>query len=1104
MPNAHASILLNVRLSILALVASIVSLLTPLGAQAGKDDIDSFVEEVKSSNNPPDLDQLKLSHLSDLTQWQGVQPAARAKPEDGAPPISYGWRLAENGTIAPIAAPSAPPATTLVAVPEAGNYRIWVRYVAKPDIAQPFTLTLTGATEANHIYAASGLSGQDGKTQQEKKPIYFEAEFMRMVTPSHPLPIWEYWDIALKAGPTTLALTSTVPTVRADHLLITHSKTFRPSLITDPANATLNRTYYRFRVLEPHEGSDTHKISGTLTYHWGRPPPRPAPEPIWYYPFFDAGVVVDENGKKDIKTGEWSGFIDVTDGISSPGPWATASLGFSGINRGVVEAQLAWYPHPGAVLKTIRPRIESGGLTMLIPIDHRGYTCAIAGPNDKVGAWGMRTADYLSLLETPEDVNERHMAYAKAALAELPRQGNPAPKLIKLDTGNGAAASVRDAASQMLASLGINCIGGTSPAMRQKLGLRGDITLYANDALFTANSHDPTDPLIDATIQHHFEGVARSLEAGDPGAAARVTTLKMGDEIGAIVPPDRINNLPDASQIFHDYLRDELKAAGRDASFFGVKDVDELTFSPELPPDAGRYERRLYYHAAKFNFLFTARFYKHFTDAARKALPNVRTYCNFSPHPPMFGQNMNGSDWFALTRAGGATMGWAEDWAGIGGGWGFAGIQTVTYYAALVECAARKYNLPSGFYVVTTMGAADRKMFSLVEHGIFEQEVYSFGPRYAGAEFSNFWDERADAYKEIARGAFALGPADTIIAKGRRDPRKVGLLYNRSHEVWNGGAGGFQSDRLLTFIAIKHAHLPVDIIIEEDLAPETLKQYRVIYTQGYNLADRHVAALSQWVEAGGTLVGIAGTAMRDEYNDHSDAGETLFGATQRFAGASIGGTHPQSIPTHKPIDKIKIDASPLTPAMEADVVGVKTVLTPTTGKPVAHFADGSVAAVTRDLGKGKTLLWGVMPGTIYKGDAPGGNRYRLDRLPLVVQAATATLGRQRVEVSDPQVEVCFFEHESGLAVTMSEVAVVRKANVPVKDEHVAADAPAPIADGPLGDPPAASTITVSVQTDRPVKEVVTSYAGPVPWKREGDRIVVQVPLPRPVDVLILR
>ena len=83
-------------------------------------------------------------------------------------------------------------------------------------------------------------------------------------------------------------------------------------------------------------------------------------------------------------------------------------------------------------------------------------------------------------------------------------------------------------------------------------------------------------------------------------------------------------------------------------------------------------------------------------------------------------------------------------------------------------------------------------------------------------------------------------------------------------------------------------------------------------------------------------------------------------------------------------------------------------------------------------------------------------------------------------------EVCLFEHESGLAVTLNEVALNRKTTTT-----------APAAASPM-------MITVSVQTDRPIKEVFSSYAGTLEWKREGGRIVVEVPLPRSVDVLVLR
>ena len=105
-------------------------------------------------------------------------------------------------------------------------------------------------------------------------------------------------------------------------------------------------------------------------------------------------------------------------------------------------------------------------------------------------------------------------------------------------------------------------------------------------------------------------------------------------------------------------------------------------------------------------------------------------------------------------------MSWGEGWAS-GGGWGFVGYEVVSYYAAWVECAARKYANPAGFYIVGTMGGSDKKMMSLVNHGVFNQLLYSWGPRYSVAEGSNAWSERRETYAEIVKGTYALGPADS-------------------------------------------------------------------------------------------------------------------------------------------------------------------------------------------------------------------------------------------------------------------------------------------------------------------------------------------------------
>jgi hypothetical protein len=697
--------------------------------------------------------------------------------------------------------------------------------------------------------------------------------------------------------------------------------------------------------------------------------------------------------------------------------------------------------------------------------------------NATQAVWGMRTPELLERFETAEDVERRHLQWAEEALAKLGiKEGQPRPRFIELYSGCNPVAAARPLAQKMLVKLGLNNVGLTDPAMLKELGRDAFYFIGANDSQYLCWTHDPLDPTAERNFEASLRTIAASIKDPDP-ENRRLVRLKMGDEIGAVTDAAGVNGFQTCRKAFYDYLRAQLKRQGLDAGFFGVADVAELQYLDELPENAGLFERRLFYYCARFRFVLTALYYAQITRAAERVFPRVQTYCNFSPHPPMFGQQMNGSDWFALTREGGANMAWGEDWASASG-WGFVGYEVVSYYGAWVECAARPRRNPCGFYNVCLMGAADRKMFSLIARGILAIHIYDWGPMYRGGEGSNFWSENQETYAQVARGAYALGPADTIIAQGQREPRRAALLYNRTHEIWNGDFGGYQSDRLLTFMALMHAHIPTDIVLEEDLTAENLKGYKVVYIQGLNLARDHLDQLRQWVEAGGVLIGVAGTALRDQYNDETDAGAELFGARQRIAGVSTGGWHPQTLPKHAPLDTLTLTASDLTPGLAADVIGVKTVLIPTTGQSVGTYADGSCGAVSRSLGKGKTLLLGVMPGHIYKGKAEGGSRYTLELRPLVTQPAEKTLGRLRVDYSEPQTEVCLFEHASGLAVTLNNF-------------------------GSFWDPKERLT-ALSVQTDRDVKEVFSALRGPLKWKRDGDRIAIDLTSPATVDTVILR
>src|SRR6185436_5800263 len=142
--------------------------------------------------------------------------------------------------------------------------------------------------------------------------------------------------------------------------------------------------------------------------------------------------------------------------------------------------------------------------------------------------------------------------------------------------------------------------------------------------------------------------------------------------------------------------------------------------------------------------------------------------------------------------------------------------QCTSFFAALVDCAVRKRGYPAGFYVGTNCGYSAQKMFGCVAQGITTLHLYDWGPIDGWAEGSNAWSEIQSQYEAVMTGAHALGPADEIIAKGDREPRRVALLYNRSHEIVSGDVVTLDHDWMWTFIGLKSSQIPVDVIIEED------------------------------------------------------------------------------------------------------------------------------------------------------------------------------------------------------------------------------------------------------------------------------------------------
>lgn len=1034
-------------LLVLALVWSPIGFMSGQDFDLDDDDLglgDGAFDDLLGDSAKEDLSGLKNTVFLKISTWKDVKPARRKR---NAPKREYNWSES-RGFVTPL---GIAPISALIEIPESGEYRIFLRHIMGVRKSRVVTLTITpqkrveapasSDDKKEYVYSSVGkhvshvfgqkrlVPGATGKEQEGKIPVRFEAESQMIAIPSSDTLLWEYWDTTLKKGFYELALATPDKKVQVHSIVLTQAKGFRPSLIASLDDKTLDRLYMRVRLKAPRGGGAKYKISAGLGYHWRGRRAKGSTEPAWYWAIGSAS---------DVPRKEWSPFIEATDAVfPGPGPWSTCNMSLSGIKSGKVIVQLAWYPHEAAVFHEIETGIGEGKAMFRMP--HRSWAINNAATEPAPGVYSQAQANRVM---TQENIIERYFVWADEAAERLNiKEGHPRLKHLRVFSGCGVLAPNRGRAAEMLAKLGINWIAGAPQSTIDKYGLIDETCSY--------NSSDAA-------------GIARGKSEEQ---RAKHTKHKIGDEIGTAASPSVINDDPAIRKKFHAYLRKQAKMRGMDfQSFLGVDNIDDIKCLGHLPSNPGRFQRRLYYHSHRYRHLITASFYKATTEKFEEYFPNINVYNNYSPHPVFLtGSTMNGGNWFVLCRNQAQTLSWGEDWAS-GGSWGlYTAHQCVSYYAALVDCAARKYNYPSGFYVGVNMAQAARKMFSCVAQGLTWLHLYDWGPIDRWAEGSNAWSESRHEYYYVMCATHALAPADEIIAKGKRETRRVGILYNRSHEIINGGTGRLNHDWMWTFMGLMADQIPVDVLLEEDLNQTDIQRYKVLFLGGFNLDPIHLEVVRKWVEQGNLLIGTGGSLERDIYNDPMPQTVELFGARQELADAETG----------KSMSNALFAASELYPEIAVIPNGMKYVLTPTTGKSIASYNDGECAAVLNNVGKGKALLLGFHAGFTFRGN---GKHTGIGREWLNAPVLR-TLGRQTVEFDHHYSEAVLFEHdELGIAVMLNDFG---------------RDSPE---EGSL----------LSIRTDRPIKEVISGLHGPLLWKRNGNRIEVTTKKLDPVDVVILR
>jgi hypothetical protein len=744
-------------------------------------------------------------------------------------------------------------------------------------------------------------------------------------------------------------------------------------------------------------------LLGTAVREWACAPPRLPPDQV---PTLELRAhVLSIEGKKP-------GSRQFTFQLNATGrPVAARGDGWSGwltFDRPQVEARLREYPaiylpsFPVVLILRVDGMADPTLLEAEIRFRENGQRLLLRGElfGPSLGILIWRDESHKPQAATMAGYNRRYWKELEGA--QIPKAERPKrfPIVDRFIGGDDDRRDWREGIEQLArAGMSVVMLPPSRPIrpLLLQAGLRRTAWAVYSPPGYAFDFGDPRTPAVTAeavdawAVQQAQAYLAAGYARGDMGLFA------MSDEPGWYYP-QMFRSLT-AHPVALDRFRDYLKAQRLNPADVGAASWHEVqpkgrTEARDLPA------RRLFYWTARFFTWDSARHFARCTQALEKAFrPNVPLLTNWNffsgrfyvPGPVANNPDkatpdaaMGGHDWFEFGKLRGSTMLWTEDWFpdSLAYQW--------SYYAAKLRSAASKSGVPFGGYIVPR-AAGDRedgllqKVLCLVGSGGKAVQYYVFGPEYNFP--GNCYSERTRLLPKIAEANRMIGRAEDLLWAGRRPRAQVALLAPRSAQVWdareialptqiqdatntnlNAATVDYMAEVADLYLALQHQNIPVDFVSEDDLTPQGLKPYRVLYVTEPNVPEEGQRGIAAWTRAGGTLVTVTGAGERGRYDEPCGLLTDATGMREQPRMRLL-------VPS---LDRLPVAGWGRGALGEFTAAGARGTCISPQGRVEATFDDGSPAVVRRALGKGRVVHFAWMPGLSYASSSRGVR----DRLPV--------------------------------------------------------------------------------------------------------------------------
>ena len=531
------------------------------------------------------------------------------------------------------------------------------------------------------------------------------------------------------------------------------------------------------------------------------------------------------------------------------------------------------------------------------------------------------------------------------------------------------------------------------------------------------------------------------LEAGY--ARQDMAVFAMSDEPGWYYPSTfkLLRDNPAAMARFCRYLQDQhLQPA--DVGARRWEDVGPIGRSQakDLP------SRRLFYWTMRFFAHDSARHFAACTRALEAEFyPGIPVFTNWNffsgrfyvPGPVANNadkQNadaaMGGHDWLEFGRLRGGTMLWTEDWFGDGRAYQWS------FYCAKLRSAAAKGGVEFGGYVIPRT-AGDRKdgivqkVLSIVGSGGKAVKYFVFGPEYNFP--GNCYSERASVLPQMAEAHRMIGAAEDVLWPGKPPRSEVAILAprmlawswdareiampNQIQDATNNNLNRATVDYMAKvfdlYLALQHANIPVEFVDEDDLSPQGLKPYRVLYVTEPNIPAEGQQGIVRWVPCRRDTLTVSGAGQRDRYDEPCVVLSQTTGIHEPLRP-------PMLVADTRMLEEVGKGTGKLGPFQ---ALGVRNVVTGPPETSAASFDDRTPDVVEREIGRGRVVHFAWMPGLSYwksstgtKGGLPVGFSDSLRSwITWPVRSVDVSLP---VTVNRPLVEAPMLASLAGIAVTL--------------------------------------------------------------------------------------